>query len=101
MQQFIDGVIGVFNDPVVLLPTPLGVEVLHGWQLRPGGVLYSLAVQLPYQAVMQLRILYVAPIAENPRIHVEPLQPVEEEEPWSGCLCEGVHSAPVVSPKCT
>ena len=29
-------VIGVFNDPVGLLPTQLGVEVHHGWQLRPG-----------------------------------------------------------------
>ena len=57
-DQFIDGVIGVFNDHVGLLPTPLGVEVLHGWQLHPGDVLYSLAVQLPYQVVMQpVRIL--------------------------------------------
>ena len=27
---------------VGLLPTPLGVEVLHGWQLRPGDVLSRL-----------------------------------------------------------
>ncbi len=29
----------VFNDPVGLLPAPLGVEVLHKWQLCPGDVL--------------------------------------------------------------
>ena len=59
------GVIGVFNDPVGLLHTPLDVEVLHGWHLRPGVVLSILcralrfrAVQLPYQVVMQpIRIL--------------------------------------------
>ena len=30
-KQFMAEVIGVFNDPVGLLPTPLGVEVIHGW----------------------------------------------------------------------
>ncbi|KAI3359517.1 hypothetical protein L3Q82_013909 [Scortum barcoo] len=34
-------VTGVLNDFGGLLPTPLGVEVLHGWQLRPGDVLSS------------------------------------------------------------
>ncbi len=28
-----------FADPIGLLPTPLGVKVLHGWQLHSGGVL--------------------------------------------------------------
>ncbi len=40
-EQFVAGVVVVFDDPVGLLPTPLGVEVLHGWQLRPGVVLSS------------------------------------------------------------
>ncbi len=40
-EQFVAGVVGVFNDPVGLLPTPLGVEVLHGWQHCPGDVLSS------------------------------------------------------------
>ncbi len=31
-EQFVAGVVGVFNDPVGLLPTPMGLEVLHGWQ---------------------------------------------------------------------
>ncbi len=67
-EQFVAGVIGVFNDPVGLLPTLLGVEVLHGWQLCPGDVLCSFhhlcraswltAVQLSYQPVMlPVRIL--------------------------------------------
>ncbi len=37
--QFVARLIGVFDDPVDLFPTPLGVGVLHGWQLCPGGVL--------------------------------------------------------------
>ena len=41
-EQFVAGVVVVFNDPVGLLPAPLGVEVLHGWQLCPGDVLSSL-----------------------------------------------------------
>ena len=41
-EQFVVWVVGVFNDPVGLLPSPLGVEVLHGWQLRPGDVLSRL-----------------------------------------------------------
>ncbi len=42
-------------------------------------------------------ILYGAPVevAESPGVHVEPPQPAEEEEPLSGCLCDGVC---VVSP---
>ncbi|KAI3363083.1 hypothetical protein L3Q82_011536 [Scortum barcoo] len=40
-EQFVAGVTGVLNDFGGLLPTPLGVEVLHGWQLRPGDVLSS------------------------------------------------------------
>ncbi len=40
-DQFVAGVVVVFNDPVGLLPTPLSVEVLHGWQLHPGDVLSS------------------------------------------------------------
>ncbi len=39
-EQFVAGVTGVFNDPVDLIPTRLGVEVLHGWQLHPGNVLW-------------------------------------------------------------
>ncbi len=35
-EQFVAVVVGVFDDPVGLLPTPLGIEVLHGWQLCPG-----------------------------------------------------------------
>ena len=35
------GVVGVFNNPEGFLPEPLGVKVLHGWQLRPGDVLCS------------------------------------------------------------
>ncbi len=35
------GVVGVFNDPIGLIATSLGVDVLHGWQLRPGDVLCS------------------------------------------------------------
>ncbi len=31
-KQFVAGVVGVFNDPAGLLPTPLGVEVLRGWR---------------------------------------------------------------------
>lgn len=38
-KQFEGGVIGVFDDPVGLLPGPLGVEVLDEWELRPGDVL--------------------------------------------------------------
>ena len=34
-------VMGVFDNPVGFLPEPLGVEVLHGWQLSPGDVLCS------------------------------------------------------------
>ncbi len=37
-EQFVAVVIGVFNDPVGLLPTLLSVEVLHGWQPPPGDV---------------------------------------------------------------
>ena len=33
------GVKGVFDNPEGFLPEPLGVKVLHGWQLRPGDVL--------------------------------------------------------------
>ena len=33
------------NDPGSLLPTPLGVEVLHGRQLRPGEVLSRVRVE--------------------------------------------------------
>lgn len=40
-ELFVAGVVGVFNDPVSLLPTPLGVEVLHEWQHRHGDVLCS------------------------------------------------------------
>lgn len=38
-QQFGAEVIGVFDDPVGFIHTPLGVEVLHGRQLRPSNVL--------------------------------------------------------------
>ena len=33
-EQFVAGVMGVFDNPEGLLPEPLGVQVLHGWQLR-------------------------------------------------------------------
>ncbi len=35
-EQFVAGVVGVFDDPAGLLPTPLGVKVLHGWQHHSG-----------------------------------------------------------------
>ncbi len=67
-QQTEQFVVGVLNDPVGLLPTPLGVEVLHEWQHRPMmccAVFITLCralqlrvVLLPYQAVMEpVRIL--------------------------------------------
>lgn len=37
----VTGVIGVFDNPVGLLPVLLGVEVLHRQQLHPGDVLGS------------------------------------------------------------
>ena len=40
-EQFVAGVMGVFYNPEGFLPEPLGVKVLHGWQLRPGDVLCS------------------------------------------------------------
>ncbi len=40
-EQFVAEVVGVFNDPVGLLPTWLSVEVLNGWPRRPGDVLCS------------------------------------------------------------
>jgi len=41
-EQFVAGVMGAFDNPEGFLSEPLGVEVLHGWQLRPGDVLCSL-----------------------------------------------------------
>ncbi len=38
-QQAEQFVAGVFDDLVGLPPTPLCVEVLHGWQHSPGDVL--------------------------------------------------------------
>ena len=91
-EQFMAGVKGVFNDPVGLLPTPLGVEVLRGWQPCPSNVLsrihrplWSLTVQggaaaIPGRDAASQDTLYGAPveIAENPGIHVEPPQPAKE-----------------------
>ncbi len=96
--------LGFLKNPVGLLPTPLDVEVLHGWQLCPGDVLcsfhhplYSLMVEVGATAVpggdaASQDTLYSAPVevAEYPGVHVEPPQPTEEEEPLSGCLCDGV-----------
>lgn len=38
-KQFVAEVIGVSGDPVGLLPTPLGVRILSGGQLRSGDVI--------------------------------------------------------------
>ncbi len=48
-EQFAATVVGVFNDALMilgLLPTPLSVEVLHGWQLCPGNVLSTVFTTL-------------------------------------------------------
>lgn len=67
-EHVVAGVICVSDYPVGLVPTPLGVKVLTGWQLCPGDVLSSFHYPLSrlmveggaiaIQAVMQpVRIL--------------------------------------------
>ena len=109
LKQFVTGVMRIFNNLVSLLPAALSVEVLHGLELRPGDGLGSFhhplqgltveggATAVPGGDAVCQDTLYGAPVevAEYPGVHVEPLQPAEEEEPLSRRLCDGVG---VVSP---
>lgn len=67
------------NDPLGLLPTPLGVEVRHGRRLHPG-VLSSF-----HHPPQILAVEHDAPAvpgcdaASQDTLHVEPLQLIEEK----------------------
>lgn len=56
-EQFVTRVVGVFDNPFSFLPTLLGVEVLHGWQLPANDVLGSFYI---YDRV-EIGVLYGGP----------------------------------------
>lgn len=71
--------VGVLDDPVGLLLTPLGVEIFHGWQFHPWC----------HTELCCSQSVNCAPLEECPGVHVECLQ-LEEDEPLSRCLSDGV-----------
>ena len=78
-EQFVAGVMGVFDNPEGFLPEQVGVEVLHGWQLCPGDTVYGAPVE-----------------GQDPLYGA----PVEGQDPLYGAPVEGpdpLYGAPVES----
>lgn len=94
----------VSDEPIGLIPAPLDVHVLHGWQLCPGDVLYSFPQPLASLKVMGGATAIPGAdavcqdtfngaqveFAKCPGDHVNPPQPAEEKGFLYCYFCDGV-----------